>query len=522
MSCVSGIACIVGSSIICVDLIIQRIPSQRDFRIQDSDAFLSASLSLSSGVMVSSLCRYEIVSRLIQIQLFSSLYSMLPSASSSLEAGGLSPGPAAFAVIGCFLGGVAGIQLISRLLHRYVPSHVVDCDNTHNERGQDGDGRPHKHRRPKIGQAHRSDSASSEDTPLLSRKDLDFKPRLSQRSMSAYQEVDGKPSAAYFARPPSQKPSLQSRLSSLVSGRATLCDQNGPCHGYSDPSPKECFKAMNRNLSSNPVRDSDTGSRPQNTLLRTTTEPHLQNNSTLSTHLHEEEEYRSARSQNRSEESRQTMFRGYSGHHLTNGYGYRSNPEEQSYDPESNSNGRVAQKATEGDPAYDHTQGHHHHVPTNAFLSIGLQTSIAIALHKLPEGFITYATNHANPELGFTVFIALFIHNITEGFALALPLYLAINSRWRAMFWSSLLGGASQPLGAGIAALWFKAAGGGAHAPGQTVYGCMFAITAGIMASVALQLFSESLGLTHNRTLCIAFSFLGMGILGISFALTAG
>ena len=83
-------------------------------------------------------------------------------------------------------------------------------------------------------------------------------------------------------------------------------------------------------------------------------------------------------------------------------------------------------------------------------------------------------------------------------------------------------GGVSQPLGAGIAALWLKAAGRGENAPGETVYGCMFAITAGIMASVALQLFSESLSLSHERNLCIAFAFLGMAILGISFALTAG
>ena len=179
--------------------------------------------------------------------------------------------------------------------------------------------------------------------------------------------------------------------------------------------------------------------------------------------------------------------------------------------------GSVASAAeTANDPS------HHHHVPSNAFLAIGLQTSIAIALHKLPEGFITYATNHANPKLGFTVFMALFIHNITEGFAMALPLYLAINSRWKAMFWSSLFGGVSQPLGAGVAALWFKVAGRGDGAPGDIVYGCMFAITAGIMASVALHLFSESLSLTHNRNLCTAFAFLGMGILGISFALTAG
>ncbi len=60
---------------------------------------------------------------------------------------------------------------------------------------------------------------------------------------------------------------------------------------------------------------------------------------------------------------------------------------------------------------------------------------------------------------------------------MALPLYLALGSRWKAMFWSSLLGGISQPLGAGIAAIWFKIAGRGDNAPTQGLYGGMFAVT---------------------------------------------
>ena len=46
-------ACVVGASIICVDLLVRLIPSQRHFRIQDSNGFLACSLSLSFGVMVS-------------------------------------------------------------------------------------------------------------------------------------------------------------------------------------------------------------------------------------------------------------------------------------------------------------------------------------------------------------------------------------------------------------------------------------------------------------------------------------
>lgn len=108
---------------------------------------------------------------------------------------------------------------------------------------------------------------------------------------------------------------------------------------------------------------------------------------------------------------------------------------------------------------------------------------------------------------------------------MALPLYLAIGSRWKAMFWSALLGGVSQPLGAGVAALWFKVAGRGKGEgegePGDVVYGCMFAVTAGIMAMVSLQLLGESLDLTHSRRLCFVSAFAGMGILGLSSALTA-
>lgn len=164
-------------------------------------------------------------------------------------------------------------------------------------------------------------------------------------------------------------------------------------------------------------------------------------------------------------------------------------------------------------------------MPTNAFLSIGLQTVIAIALHKFPEGFITYATNHANPQLGFNVFMALFVHNIAEGFAMALPLYMALGSRLKAIAWSSLLGGFSQPLGAGIAWLVFKVVGSSSSghpeedlAIDNTAYAVLFAATAGIMTSVALQLFVESLSLNHNRNLSIAFAFLGMVLLGVSNA----
>ena len=56
----SGLACIFGASVICIDIPIRLIPGKRHFRIQESNAFLACSLSLSFGVMVrkvASCCR---------------------------------------------------------------------------------------------------------------------------------------------------------------------------------------------------------------------------------------------------------------------------------------------------------------------------------------------------------------------------------------------------------------------------------------------------------------------------------
>ena len=320
-----------------------------------------------------------------------------------------------------------------------------------------------------------------------------------------------------------QRPSLPQRvttkISRIVSRKDDSYDCNGPCYGYSEPCGQECFKNINaRGGYRAPVRVASSASlRPpmsksataQSIVPTTEATPLLQN-------IVEEPRQLSPMSRHLSESATDAIH--HDSHDL----------EHDPFDANSatlngntDNNLDLHKTHTNETTSSHHPDHHHHHVPSNAFLSIGLQTSIAIALHKLPEGFITYATNHANPKLGVTVFLALFIHNITEGFALALPLYLAINNRLKAMVISFVLGGLSQPIGAGVAAIWFKLAGQGDWAPSEGVYGGMFAVTAGIMASVALQLFSESLDLTHSKVLCMAGAFTGMGILGVSSALTA-
>ncbi|KAI9038005.1 Zn(2+) transporter ZRT3 [Aspergillus affinis] len=460
MSAVSGVACVLGSSVICIDVILRQFSHRKNFQIVNHNGFLSASLGLSAGVM-----------------LFTSLYSMLPTSLKYLTRAGLAPSPAAYTLIGLFLAGVIVIRFLSAFLHHHIPSHVVDCAHSHEPHpASDLEHGHHDHHDHHDGDSHPSGTTegSTERTPLLTRP-------LGRSEEEAERTV--------FRE--SWRGRLVRRVSRLVGGVKPQCDEYGPCYGISQACGHECSKTL--------VGPGDEGLRPA--IPRSVSVPVQQDAERFvfaATDLPVSQQIPKQKTNTASSSSSHTGF------------------------PEADADAEDAVKSLPAGSGQ-----HHHHVPQNAFLSIGLQTSVAIALHKLPEGFITYATNHASPSLGLTVFLALFIHNISEGFAMALPLYLALHSRGKAMFWSSLLGGISQPAGAALAALWIWGAshtggpGEDGSGPSWGVYGGMFAATAGVMTSVALQLFSEGLALTHRREMCIGFAIGGMGLMGLSFALTA-
>jgi ZIP family zinc transporter len=412
---------------------------------------------------------------------------MLPSSKRYLIRSGLSESNAAWILLGCFIGGVIGVQVLSRFLHHHIPSQVVDCDHTHEDLPHD-----HEERLSKShAQNENSNGATSEVTPLLN----SGRPSLPTVPMRGASQVGFDGTRSQLDLEPNRRPSVivvpsrvMSYIAEQIKDHKPNCDEGGPCFGYSEPCGQECLKHLSKRKNTFPLRGHGESRFNTVPLLRSATDPSFRpsfGSPTADPDL-ESASTRAIRS-------------------ISSGLG---RPRSEADDLESQDGHKSPEQ-------------HHHHVPENAFLSIGLQTSIAIALHKIPEGFITYATNHANPSLGFSVFMALFVHNITEGYALALPLYLALHSRFKAMFWASLLGGVSQPFGAGVAVAWFKVAGHDGHEPGPLVYGCMFGATAGVMTSVALQLFVEGLSLGHNKNLCMAFAFVGMAIMGTSNALTA-
>lgn len=157
-------------------------------------------------------------------------------------------------------------------------------------------------------------------------------------------------------------------------------------------------------------------------------------------------------------------------------------------------------------------------------MRIGLQTAIAISLHKLPEGFITFMSSHRDATLGFSIFLALGIHNIVEGFTIAFPLFLAFHSRTKAILAACALGGLSQPLGAFLAWLITRTSVG--RTEDSLIldlgYGILFGTTAGFMSviSVAQLLPSAIRNDAHDGLLFTSFFFLGTAIIGLSGALT--
>lgn len=455
------------------------------------------------------------------IQLFSALFSMLPTSEEYFVNAGYSRPKAGVLMVAWLVVGFLGIQVVSRLLHRFMPSHVVDCDHSHNQaHGQQPHDHkdphahahsPHRHHSPHTLPRHRRGAdvpdtilegpngtiePPSESTPLLVHEHHEHAvdgPRENGRTPVAVTERTSvarptrtrtAPAYETARRPPMVQ--VQERVLSFVKDLKSNCDETGPCFGYSDPCGQECFKHVN---SRNPA------AARRVSLLRSSTGSFCA----------------AQRPCGRGRDGSRDSSVGSP----TTRTASAEPPLSDMVDGGSECGSECGSIASE-----DLEAQHHHHVPTNAFLSIGLQTSIAIALHKFPEGFITYATNHANPSLGFNVFMALLVHNISEGFTIALPLYMALNSRVKALLWAALLGGLSQPMGAAVAALWFRLAGEkGEFRPDGVVYAGLFAITAGIMVSVALQLFVESLSLGHNRNLSIFFGFLGMVVLGVSGAL---
>ncbi len=116
---------------------------------------------------------------------------------------------------------------------------------------------------------------------------------------------------------------------------------------------------------------------------------------------------------------------------------------------------------------------------SSSLYQIGVLSMVAIILHNIPEGIITYLTTSMEYKTGLFLALSIACHNIPEGITIAIPIYYSTNSKWKA-FKMVLLSALSEPLGAVIAAFFFQ------DRLSDMIIAIFLALVAGIMISLAL------------------------------------
>ncbi|CAO3586602.1 unnamed protein product [Absidia cylindrospora] len=147
------------------------------------------------------------------------------------------------------------------------------------------------------------------------------------------------------------------------------------------------------------------------------------------------------------------------------------------------------------------------------FWSIGIQTAIAICVHKFPEGLVMFISSQASSSLGLSVAAAMSIHNLTEGVMMALPIYYATGSSTSAFFYASFMGGLSQPLGALIGLLAFRST---TKYQEDVLFGITFGIISGMMCFITIQgMLPQAIQADHHHHV-VLFFFLGVLLVGLT------
>lgn len=149
---------------------------------------------------------------------------------------------------------------------------------------------------------------------------------------------------------------------------------------------------------------------------------------------------------------------------------------------------------------------------SNNLKKIGIVSLIAIILHNIPEGIITFMVSGINLNLGIELAIAISMHNIPEGVSIAIPLYYSTNNKLKT-FLVVLLAGFSEVIGAILCFICFK------NIINDFLIGILFSLIAGIMINISLkELLPEAISY-KNKKLIILGLILGSLIMIISHIL---
>ena len=145
---------------------------------------------------------------------------------------------------------------------------------------------------------------------------------------------------------------------------------------------------------------------------------------------------------------------------------------------------------------------------------LGLMSALAIAIHNFPEGIATFIGALNDPQMGGGITFAIAIHNIPEGIAVAIPIYYATKSKWKALLLATL-SGFSEVIGALLC--WAATAIFGVELTGGgPIFPLILAAVAGIMIYISLDELLPTAEKYGKHHIAIAGVIIGMAVMGVS------
>lgn len=132
---------------------------------------------------------------------------------------------------------------------------------------------------------------------------------------------------------------------------------------------------------------------------------------------------------------------------------------------------------------------------SNKLYKIGIINMIALIIHNIPEGIITFLSASSNSYLGLTIAFSIMCHNIPEGLSISIPIFYSTNNKFKAFIYT-FISGFSEFFGALITFLFLY------KYFNDYILGIILAITTGIMIYISLfELLPQALLYNKKRTI---------------------
>ena len=142
---------------------------------------------------------------------------------------------------------------------------------------------------------------------------------------------------------------------------------------------------------------------------------------------------------------------------------------------------------------------------------VGILSMIAIIIHNIPEGIVTFIVSNKDIMLGLSICIAIALHNIPEGISIAVPIYYSTGSKKKAIFYT-FIAGLSEPIGAILTGLFLV------NYVNDMILGLLFALIAGIMIQISSSKLLPT-GNEYNKGYSRVFFIIGFIVMLVSLVM---